>query len=98
MPEPLIQQAILTANPGGWDIAARSPGWSDDWKTDIEQICTGLGNPPSSDHLPLCVLAQPLGRGHVAVMQGASDGFPPRLRFHVLAVPNAPIGVSAIPF
>jgi len=89
MPEPLIQQAILTATHGGWEIAARSPGWSDDWKTNVDQICTGFGDPPSSEHLPLCVLAQPLGRDHAAILQCASDGSPPRLRFHVLAVPDA---------
>jgi hypothetical protein len=98
MPDLLIQQAIVVRARDGWEIAARSPGWRDDWLADVERICTGFGAPPASEHVPHSVFAQPLGRDFVAVFQAATEGTPPRTRFHVLTIPNTLYRAVGDPF
>lgn len=93
-----IEQALIEPSRDGWNITARSPGWSDDWFADVERLCAGFGRPEPLTHLPLTVFAQPLDRDRVAVVQAAADGAPPTLRFHFLVLPNALYSAIGDPF
>jgi hypothetical protein len=98
MPAEMIEQALIAPAAAGWEIVARSPGWRDEWRSEVERLCAGFGTPPQGEHLSLCVFAQPLGRDHVAVVQAAADGALPILRFHFLLVPNTLYGRVGDPF
>ncbi len=98
MPDLTIEQALAERTPAGVEVGARSPGFADDWLPALRRLCEGFGTPPPDTYLPLCVFAQPLARGRVAVIQAAADGAPPVLHFHCLALPRALYEALGDPF
>lgn len=88
----LIQQAIYGSHDaGGYRFLARSPGFLEEWLSEVERLCTGFGDRPAGVACPSGVFAGPLGPRHVAVVeaadQGADDtGRPGALGFRVLVL------------
>jgi hypothetical protein len=87
-----IEQAIYGGqDAGGYRFLARSAGFLDEWLPEATRLCTAFGERPAGVRCPGCVFAQPLGKGHVAVVQvadqGADDtGRPGALGFYLLVV------------
>src|SRR5581483_2205367 len=98
MPDPVIEQALVETTPAGPEVVARSPGFADDWLPELLRLCAAFGAPPPGTYLPVCVFAQPFGRGRVAVVQAAADGSPPALHFHCLALPRNLYAAIGDPF
>jgi hypothetical protein len=85
MPEIIVEQAILEEIEGrAYQVRARSPQFAESWISGCEKLCRAFGRPPEGIPCPPAMFAQPLGRGHVAVVQvaPAMNGHPGRLRFH----------------
>ncbi|HEV3256938.1 MAG TPA: hypothetical protein VG013_08680 [Gemmataceae bacterium] len=95
MPDIVIEQAIFGSQaPVGYRFLASSPGFLEQWLPWAQRLCAGFGERPAGVACPECVLAQPFGRGHVAVVQvadlGADDtGRPGALGFRLLVMPRA---------
>src|SRR5262249_14521562 len=95
MAEITLEQAVYGSQAGGgYRFLARSPGFLDDWLPLAERLCTGFGERPPGVACPTCVLARPLGRRHVAVVQAADQGRddagrPGALAFHLLVLPRS---------
>jgi hypothetical protein len=87
-----IEQGIYGGqDAGGYRFLARSSGFLDEWLPEATRLCTAFGERPAGVRCPGCVFAQPLGRGHVAVVQvadqGADDtGRPGALGFYLLVL------------
>jgi hypothetical protein len=92
MTDIIIEQAIYGGqDAGGYRFLARSLGFLDGWLPEAERLCTAFGERPAGVRCPGCLFAQPLGRGHVAVVQvadqGADDtGRPGALGFYLLVL------------
>jgi hypothetical protein len=90
MSELPIEQAIYASQgASGYHFVARSPGFRDDWLSEAQRLCTGLGERPTGIACPAAVFAQPFGKKHVAVVQvadlGTDDaGRPGALGFYLL--------------
>jgi hypothetical protein len=87
MPDPTIEQALAEIASAGVEIVARSPGYAAEWEPELLRLCNAFGRPANGEHLATAVFARPLDRKHVAVIQAATEGQPPVLRFHCLALP-----------
>jgi hypothetical protein len=89
-----IEQALYgSQGSGGYRFLARSPGFLDEWLPEAERLCMAFGDRPAGVSCPGCVFAQPLGPGHVAVVQatdqGSDDtGRPGALGFYLLVLPR----------
>jgi len=65
--------------------------------SEAERLCTGFGERPASVACPACVLAQPFGPHHVAIVQAADQGVvdtgqPAALGFYLLILPRSLYG------
>lgn len=69
-----IEQAICGEDTGGYRFLARSSGFADEWLSEAQRLGSGFGKPPAGVACPGCVLAQPFGKEHVAVVQVADLG------------------------
>ncbi len=105
MPDILIEQALYgNMEAGGFRFLAKSAGFRDEWLAEAERLCAGFGERPAGVACPGAVFAQPLGRGHVAVVQVADQGSddagrPGALAFHLLVLPrSAYAGFGGDPF
>jgi hypothetical protein len=94
MADVVIEQAIYGCQgSGGYRFLARSSGFVDEWLPEAQRICAGFGERPAGVGCPGCVLAQPFGKDHVAVIQAADQGNddagrPGALAFRLLVVPR----------
>lgn len=94
----MIEQAIYgTASPGGYQFLARSPGFSEDWLAEAQQLCTGFGERPTGVACDHAIFARPLGKRHVAVVQVADQGRddagrPGALSFYLVVLPRTLYG------
>lgn len=75
-------------------LQARSAGFRDEWRADVEPLLAGFGLPPGGVACPAAVFAQPLGKTHVAVVQasdrpGGAGPLREELAFHVLVLARA---------
>ncbi|MCI0681352.1 MAG: hypothetical protein L0Y71_04545 [Gemmataceae bacterium] len=74
-------------------VAARSPGFVDDWVAEAERLIDGFGARSGGVTCSLAVFAQPLGDRHVAVARVADQetgaGGWPALAFHFLVMTRA---------
>jgi hypothetical protein len=89
----VIEQAIYTSHGESHELLARSPGFLDDWLVQAGQLCAAFGTRPPGVACPACVFAQPIGKGHVVVVQVADQGAdfagrPARLAFRFLVLPR----------
>lgn len=98
MADPTIEQALAQWTPAGVEIVARSPGFLNEWDAESIRFCTAFGTPAADAHLPTAVFAKPMASGRVAVVQVATQGTPPVLRFHILAVSKSLYGLIGDPF
>jgi len=87
MTDAVVEQAILVRQPGREpEVAARSPGFADDWLSSAAALCLDFGEPPPGHGCPASLFAGPLGDRHVAVVQTAECVAGARLAFHLLVV------------
>jgi len=90
----MIEQAIYgTEGPTGYQFLAHSPGFTDAWLAEAQQLCTGFGERPAGVACPLAIFARPLGSRHVAVVQVADQGRddtgrPGALGFYLVVLPR----------
>ncbi|MFN4258055.1 MAG: hypothetical protein ACK4RK_02080 [Gemmataceae bacterium] len=70
-----IEQALYgDQDVGGYRFLARSAGFRDEWLPEAERLCTRFGERPANVACPESILAQPFGKGHVAVVRVADQG------------------------
>src|SRR5262245_38635682 len=89
-----IEQAVYLRQPGAAPaLRARSPDFADEWLPAVADLLTDFGERPFGVACPSAVFAQPLGEGHVAVVQvadleSAGPGQLAPLGFRVLVLPR----------
>jgi hypothetical protein len=84
----LIEQALYGPTPdGGRGLLARSPGFSDAWLPDVEQLYAGFGERPDAAACPGCLFVQPWPGKLVVVVQ-AADAEGLGLLFRLLVLPR----------
>jgi hypothetical protein len=94
----MIEQALFERqDAGGHRLLARSAGFGDEWMSEAERLCIGFGERPAGVSCPGCVLVQPFGRQHIAIVQAADQGVddtgqPGALGFYLLILPRSLYG------